>query len=93
MRLAKRNSFVVRLAVANLLLMVAVASASAQRQPLIADIVVRGVQYTSADAILDQLKDILKIGAPYTEQAKWAAQAATTPRWSWPIGRSAKMSK
>ncbi len=76
MWLAKRNSFIVYPVAAALLLTVAVSSASAQRQPLIADIVVRGVQYTSADAILDQLKDILNIGAPYTEQAKWAAQAA-----------------
>ncbi len=48
--------------------------ASAQEQPLIAEVAVEGNQYISADVILDEVKDILKIGEPYTEQSAEAAR-------------------
>jgi len=49
---------------------------SAQQQPLIAEVAVEGNQYISADVILDEAKDILKIGEPYTEQKAEAARKA-----------------
>ncbi len=49
---------------------------SAQQQPLIAEIAAEGNQYISADVILDEVKDILKIGEPYTEQKAEAARKA-----------------
>ncbi len=48
----------------------------AQQQPLIAEVTVEGNQYISADVILDEVKDILKIGEPYTEQKAEAARKA-----------------
>jgi len=51
---------------------------SAQEQPLIAEVTVEGNQYISADVILDEVKDILKIGEPYTEQKAEAARKAVT---------------
>jgi len=49
---------------------------SAQEQPLIAEVTVTGNQYISADVILAVVKDILKIGEPYTEQKAEAARKA-----------------
>jgi len=49
---------------------------SAQEQPLIAEVTVTGNQYISADVILAAVKDILKIGEPYTEQKAEAARKA-----------------
>jgi len=49
---------------------------SAQEQPLIAEVAVAGNQYISADVILNEVKDILKIGEPYTEQKAEAARQA-----------------
>jgi len=51
---------------------------SAQQQPLIAEVAVEGNQYISADVILDEVKDILKIGEPYTEQKAEAAREVVT---------------
>ncbi len=49
---------------------------SAQEQPLIAEVTVVGNQYISADVILNEVKDILKIGEPYTAQKAEAARKA-----------------
>ncbi len=49
---------------------------SAQEQPLIAEVVVEGNQYVSADVILNEVKDILRIGEPYTAQKAEAARKA-----------------
>jgi len=51
-------------------------SVSAQQQPLIAEVIVEGNQYISADVILDEVKDILKIGEPYTEDKAAVARKA-----------------
>ncbi len=77
MWLARRNSLI-GYAAAVALLVVAMSPAVAQAQPLIAEIVVRGVTYTSASTILDELraKDILKIGEPYTDQKRQVAEKA-----------------
>ncbi|MCK4323276.1 MAG: hypothetical protein KAW89_02005, partial [Armatimonadetes bacterium] len=50
----------------------------AQEQSLIAEVAVEGNQYISADVILDEVKDILKIGEPYTEQKAKAAREVVT---------------
>ncbi len=77
MWLARRNSLI-GYAAAVALLVVAMSPGVAQAQPLIAEIVVRGVTYTSASTILDELraKDILKIGEPYTDQKRQVAEKA-----------------
>jgi len=49
---------------------------TAQEQPLIADVIVEGNQYISADVIVNEVKDILKIGEPYTAQKAEAARKA-----------------
>jgi len=51
---------------------------SAQEQPLIAEVTVEGNQYISADVILDEVKDILRIGEPYTDQKAEAAREVVT---------------
>jgi len=53
-------------------------SVIAQEQPLIAEVAVEGNQYISADVILDEVKDILKIGEPYTDQKAEAARKAVS---------------
>jgi len=52
------------------------APVTAQEEPLIADVTVAGNQYISADVILDAVKDILKIGEPYTTEKAEAARKA-----------------
>jgi len=49
---------------------------SGQQPSLIAEVTVEGNQYISADVILGEVKDILKIGEPYTEQKAEAARKA-----------------
>ncbi len=65
------------LAGAGLLTLLALTSAGlagAEEQPLISGLRVEGNQYISADAITDEVKDILKVGQPYTEQKAVAAR-------------------
>ncbi len=59
-------------------LVVLLGSVSAQEQPLVAEVTVEGNQYISADVILDEVKDILKIGEPYTEQKAENVRKAIT---------------
>ncbi len=72
---ARDNSLGVRIAAVALGLLIAMSSAGAQ-QPLIADIVVRGNEWTPAEGILDEVKDILRIGQPYTPAKALAAREA-----------------
>ncbi len=69
------NSLGVRIAAVAFGLLMTISSAGAQ-QPLIADIVVRGNEWTPAEGILDEVKDILRIGEPYTPAKALAAREA-----------------
>jgi outer membrane protein insertion porin family len=49
------------------------ATCLAQNEPLIAEVRVEGNDYISEEAIIEEVSDILKIGAPLTEQARATA--------------------
>ena len=56
------------LAAALLSLLLAALPAAAQQAPLIVSVEVEKNEYISRDAILDTVKDILRVGEPYTDQ-------------------------
>jgi outer membrane protein insertion porin family len=62
------------LAVCTCVGMAALATVAAAQEQLIAEVTVEGNDYVAREAILDAVKDVLKVGEAYTEQSATAAR-------------------
>lgn len=69
-----KNQFPIICVVAVALVLITASSPAGAEQLLIAEVVVQGNQYISADVIIDEVNDILKIGESYSEQKSLAAR-------------------